>query len=165
MGKIIIDASQYQSTKYIQEIWPCFLKSESGIEATANDTSIDANLTIDRPSLCIPVQEPKIVRSDAENFIERLWAYLTIQNLLDESNKKEEDSDEFYATPLETTTLTFDEEDNSTTINPEKEKTAKEKAIDIALKYNFVTDVTSLVVKKPNEKSNNSTSETKPMIE
>merc|ERR1712038_445330 len=100
-----------------------------------------------------------------ENFIERLWAYLTIQNLLDESNKKVEDSDEFYATPLETTTLTIDEEDNSTSIIPEKEKTEKEKAIDIALKYNFVTDVTSLVVKKPNEKTNNSTSEAKPMIE
>merc|ERR1712038_1445078 len=63
------------------------------------------------------------------------------------------------------TTLTFDEEDNSTSINPEKEKTGKEKAIDIALKYNFVTDVTSLVVKKPNEKSNNSTTEAKPTIE
>merc|ERR1711899_364998 len=62
-------------------------------------------------------------------------------------------------------TSTFDEDDNSTSINPEKEKTEKEKAIDIALKYNFVTDVTSLVVKKPNEKSNNSTSEAKPMID
>merc|ERR1712165_589036 len=100
-----------------------------------------------------------------ENFIERLWAYLTIQNLLDESNKKEEDSDDFYATPLEATTSTFDEEDNSTSIIPEKEKTKKEKAIDIALKYNFVTDVTSLVVKKPNEKSDNSSSEATPMIE
>merc|ERR1712218_290424 len=105
--------------------------------------------TIERPSLCIPVQEPKVVRSDAENFIERLWAYLTIQNLLEESNKKEDNSDEFYASPLETTTSTFDEEDNSTSIIPEKEKTKKERAIDIALKYNFVTDVTSLVVKKP----------------
>merc|ERR1712038_543799 len=100
-----------------------------------------------------------------ENFIERLWAYLTIQNLLDESNKKVEDSDEFYATPLETTTTTFDEEDNSTSNIPENEKTEKEKAIEIALKYNFVTDVTSLVVKKPNEKSDNSTSEAKPMID
>merc|ERR1712223_2187272 len=163
--KIIIDASQYQPTKYVQEIWPCFLKTESEIEATTNDTSMDENLTIERPSLCIPVQEPKIVRSDAENFIERLWAYLTIQNLLEESNKKEKDTNEFYATPLETTTLTFDEEDNSTSIIPEKEKTAKEKAIEIALKYNFVTDVTSLVVKKPNEKSYNSTSEAKPMID
>merc|ERR1712018_1126296 len=41
----------------------------------------------------------------------------------------------------------------------------KEKAIDIALKYNFVTDVTSLVVKKPNEKSDNSTSEAKTTID
>merc|ERR1712038_1531652 len=63
------------------------------------------------------------------------------------------------------TTSTFDEEDNSTSIIPEKEKTKKEKAIDIALKYNFVTDVTSLVVKKPNEKSDHGTSEAKPMID
>merc|ERR1712038_2094764 len=127
--KIIIDASQYQPTKYIQEIWPCFLKSESGIEDTTNDTSIDENLTIERPSLCIPVQEPKIVRSDAENYIERLWAYLTVQNLLEESNKNEEDTDEFYATPLETTTSTPDEENDPNSTIPEKEKTKKERAI------------------------------------
>merc|ERR1711944_4895 len=40
---------------------------------------------------------------------------------------------------------------------PMREKTDREKAIEIALKYNFVTDVTSLVVKKPNEDPKNST--------
>merc|ERR1711868_182687 len=112
-----------------------------------NDT-----LVIRRPSLCIPVK-PKVVRTDAENFIERLWAFLTIQNLLDESAEKEEQS-YFDLSPITTTSPTIDiaEELNKTT--PIPEKSDREKAIDIALKYHFVTDVTSLVVKKPTEDKN-----------
>merc|ERR1711944_340470 len=46
---------------------------------------------------------------------------------------------------------------------PMREKTDREKAIEIALKYNFVTDVTSLVVKKPNENTKNSTDSLEPV--
>merc|ERR1719351_756648 len=118
------------------------------------DTPLHNNtLVIKRPSLCIPVK-PKVVKTDAENFIERLWAFLTIQNLLEESTRKEESSkDEYYWIPPETTTSSVDDLGKSNETLPEKEKTEKEKAIEIALKYNFVTDVTSLVVKKPNENS------------
>lgn len=55
--------------------------------------------------------------------IERLWAYLTVKQIL----QKRETSD------------------NKTQLTKE--------ALDIALKYAFVTDVTSLVVVKPNDTS------------
>lgn len=33
----------------------------------------------------IPNKRPAIPRSDAQNFLERMWAFLTIKNLLDET--------------------------------------------------------------------------------
>merc|ERR1719245_1707109 len=130
------------------------------------DTPLHNNtLVIKRPSLCIPVK-PKVVKTDAENFIERLWAFLTIQNLLEESNEKEENIDDYHYSPPLTTSPTIINDDKLEKINetiPEKEKSNKEKAIEIALKYNFVTDVTSLVVKKPNENTKNSTDSLEPV--
>jgi len=70
------------------------------------------------PFPCIPFPEIKI---RPVNFIERLWAHLTIEKLLD------------------------DKADNKELTEAER----KEEATDIALKYNFVTDLTSLVVVKP----------------
>ncbi|XP_053570494.1 inter-alpha-trypsin inhibitor heavy chain H3 [Bombina bombina] len=58
------------------------------------------------------------------DYIERLWAYLTIQQLL----KKR-----IYADPSEKQNLT-------------------EKALELSLKYKFVTPLTSMVVTKPEEK-------------
>lgn len=55
--------------------------------------------------------------------LERLWAYLTVKQTLDERELTEN-----------------------------KEELTK-KALDLALKYSFVTDITSLVVVKPNETS------------
>merc|ERR1719245_2105473 len=130
------------------------------------DTPLHNNtLVIKRPSLCIPVK-PKVVKTDAENFIERLWAFLTIQNLLEESNEKEENIDDYYYSPPLTTSPTIINDDELEKMNetiPEKEKSNKEKATEIALKYNFVTDVTSLVVKKPNESPKNSTDSIAPI--
>ena len=157
--RIIIDASQYLPTKYVQEIWPCYLKSETNVEDKMDAPLQNDTLVFKRPSLCIPVK-PKVVKTDAENFIERLWAFLTIQNLLEESNEKEEKIDDIYSMPPLTTSSTIINDDESEKMNetiPEKEKSKKERAIEIALKYNFVTDVTSLVVKKPNENHKNST--------
>ncbi|XP_018575269.1 inter-alpha-trypsin inhibitor heavy chain H3-like isoform X2 [Anoplophora glabripennis] len=67
---------------------------------------------------------PVVIRSATERpvtSLERLWAYLTVKQLLD---------------------------DRDSAANPEE---LSKKAIDLALKYSFVTDVTSLVVVKPNE--------------
>merc|ERR1712141_305433 len=77
--------------------------------------------------------------TEAENFIERLWAFLTIENLLDE---KEIDIETKEAV-------------NSQLVNDTKGvaddivKQREEKALKLALRYNFVTKLTSLIVLKP----------------
>ncbi|KAM6325229.1 inter-alpha-trypsin inhibitor heavy chain H4-like [Podargus strigoides] len=55
------------------------------------------------------------------NFIERLWAYLTIQQLLEKSISAQE----------------------------EDQKTLEEQALELSLRYSFVTPLTSMVVTKP----------------
>lgn len=67
---------------------------------------------------------PVIIQSATERpvtSLERLWAYLTVKQLLDERDSMP---------------------------NPEN---ITKRAVSLALKYSFVTDVTSLVVVKPNE--------------
>lgn len=67
---------------------------------------------------------PIIIRSAVEKpvtSLERLWAYLTVKQLLEERDSAE---------------------------NPEE---LTRKAVQLALTYSFVTDVTSLVVVKPDE--------------
>ncbi|XP_063224499.1 inter-alpha-trypsin inhibitor heavy chain H4-like isoform X2 [Bacillus rossius redtenbacheri] len=61
--------------------------------------------------------------------LERLWAHLTVRQLL-------EDSDALGGDP-----------DNTT----EKGEAARRRALQLALKYSFVTPLTSLVIVKPNE--------------
>jgi len=97
-------------------IHPCFL-----LRGDSNSTTPSPpGLVPIRP--CIPFSQPPI-RTRPVNFIERLWAHLTIEKLLD------------------------DKADNGNLTEEER----KNEATDIALKYNFVTDLTSLVVVKPAE--------------
>ncbi|CAG4963388.1 unnamed protein product [Parnassius apollo] len=69
------------------------------------------------------------VSRDRDNYLplERLWAYLTIQQLLDERH--------------------------ITDLSDDDEKSPAKKALALALKYEFVTPLTSLVVVKPNATS------------
>ncbi|KAB5536863.1 hypothetical protein PHYPO_G00112210 [Pangasianodon hypophthalmus] len=60
------------------------------------------------------------------DFTERLWAYLTIQNLLDKKDKG----------------------------SPEEKQNATAEALELSLKYNFVTPLTSMVVTKPETEEN-----------
>ncbi|XP_073682156.1 inter-alpha-trypsin inhibitor heavy chain H3a [Garra rufa] len=63
------------------------------------------------------------------DFTERLWAYLTIQELLDKKDKG----------------------------TPEEKGNATEEALSLSLKYNFVTPLTSMVVTKPQDETKNDT--------
>ncbi|PSN48670.1 hypothetical protein C0J52_04778, partial [Blattella germanica] len=76
----------------------------------------------------IPEPIPEIPTNHTPSSMERMWAYLTIQQLLEEDKAKD-----------------YNHEDKNQT-SPEKQK-----ALEIALKYSFVTPLTSLVVVKPNE--------------
>ncbi|KAM9443593.1 inter alpha-trypsin inhibitor, heavy chain 4-like [Clarias gariepinus] len=58
-----------------------------------------------------------------ENFIQRLWAYLTVKQLLEKE----------------------------VTLKGDEKEAAKKKALDLSLKYEFVTPLTSMVVTKPQE--------------
>merc|ERR1711923_674257 len=102
---------------FIDVIHPCLLlRGEGNTTTTARPT----DLTHIHP--CIPFPLPPTITRPV-NFIERLWAHLTIEKLLD------------------------DKADNGNLTEEER----KDEATDIALKYNFVTDLTSLVVVKPAE--------------
>ncbi|CAL8143934.1 unnamed protein product [Orchesella dallaii] len=104
-----------------------------------------------------------------DQFLERLWAYLTIQQLIEKDlaqlDTKSGDADpsenSIDATPaatpgdssVETTVLPVGPNtpaETSVVRNVSKTETPKERALRLALKYGFVTPLTSLVVVKPN---------------
>lgn len=101
--------------------------------------------------------EPEI-RKPEKGSLERLWAFLTIRQLLDKALAMEEEKDPWEPTtptpPIDTTTT------NSTLTmigglvpkEPTPPPTPKQKALQLALQYGFVTPLTSLVVVKPPEK-------------
>ncbi len=125
------------------------------------------------PDRCIPVPPPKPrdPRSEHENFIERLWAFLSIKEYLDEKPTATQERREELLQNVTTTPgpviLEEEEEEEEETVevldeetSPEKnateviyppKKTNRQKAIELALQYNFVTPVTSLVVTRPGE--------------
>ena len=90
------------------------------------------------PHLPHPNFDPQVKKSEAENFIERLWAYLTIENLLDEKVAKSE----IENMRTQGNNVTEEHLINITRGN-------EDKALKIALGYNFVTKLTSLVVIQP----------------
>lgn len=113
-------------------------------------------------------------------FLERLWAYLTIQQLIEKDlagntgEKPEENAGSTTISP--STTLASDETSKVTQVLPveklstsaaqNKTETPKEKALRLALKYGFVTPLTSLVVVKPNSSdvTNTESADAKPDV-
>merc|ERR1719510_1545017 len=139
-----VNGQSFESPDFNDVIYPCNYKGEDdqsdlheeenqGEDNDENQEEEDENVTehdIEGVQLrhihhCIPHPFPPAPQSPP-SFIERLWAFLTIEKLLDEKA------------------------DNKNMTEEERE----EKATEIALKYNFVTDLTSLVVVKPKSSSN-----------
>merc|ERR1712241_766885 len=110
------------------------------------------------PDRCIPaiIPQPIWKQSPTEIFMERLWAYKRINYLLADSTectKAISTHDEV----LENTTA-FSEErilliDLIDNVNKEEEETndCEDEATKLALKYNFVTDLTSLVIEEDDD--------------
>jgi hypothetical protein len=167
---VIIGQGQGMSSSYNQTIRPCELPPMPRPLPYGNDVE-DVNstlskwlnisnpyiptssnwLNISNPNVamyhpCIPLPKPQQPKSEAENFIERLWAFLSIENFLDEKLSKLE-IEKILLQNITNTTLE-DEMANQSKLN-------KEKALDLALQYNFVTKLTSLVIVKPDEKNVN----------
>ncbi|KAJ9587867.1 hypothetical protein L9F63_018701, partial [Diploptera punctata] len=102
------------------------LREDIDISLKGNVNAISINGTIAYNFEAIIIHLPPIIISHLSN-MERLWAYLAIQQLLDED-----------------TALDYDHNNKSLT-SPQKEQ-----ALQLALEYSFVTSLTSLVVVKPN---------------
>jgi len=99
---------------------------------------------------CIPFPSPRPREptSEAQNFVERLWAFKTINELLKKSDEEEKDAEAAGDDESDAVEEKMVEEEEIVSADPPK-KNSKQKALDLSLRYNFVTPLTSLVVTKP----------------
>merc|ERR1711988_2069078 len=90
------------------------------------------------PKRCFPIIAPQPIweQSPTESFMERLWAYKLINFLSDDKKNCSRGIDN-----------TLNDTENVTETNEEKNE-CEDEAIRLALKYNFVTDLTSLVIEE-----------------
>merc|ERR1712172_244354 len=98
------------------------------------------------PKRCFPVIVPQPIweQSPTEKFMERLWAYKRINYLSDDNKDCSKAIDNTVNDVLAENIPKADEEENE---EPEKNE-CEEEALRLALKYNFVTDLTSLVIEE-----------------
>merc|ERR1712193_335475 len=101
------------------------------------------------PKRCFPIIAPQPIweQSPTESFMERLWAYKRINFLSDDKKDCARGIDN-----------TLNDTENATEANVEKievteveeseKNECEDEAIRLALKYNFVTDLTSLVIEE-----------------
>jgi len=103
------------------------------------------------PKRCFPIippqPQPIWEQSPTEKFMERLWAYKRINYLSDNNKNCSKGIDDTINDVLAENIPKVDEEENE---EPEKNE-CEEEAIRLALKYNFVTDLTSLVIEENDE--------------
>merc|ERR1712165_592230 len=139
--EVIVDGESENNSRFTERLLICLrpIPILSPIEDQAYDQPIDgeeltvASTTIEdslpiplHPDICVPPPPPP-PRSQAQNFLQKLHAFLNIKQLL--KNQEEVSGDN------------TDEESN------------KAKALQLSLDNNFVTDLTSLVVVRPDEDS------------
>merc|ERR1712038_776019 len=103
------------------------------------------------PKRCFPVippqPQPIWEQSPTEKFMERLWAYKRINYLSDNDKTCSKGIDTTINDVLAENIPKVEEEENE---EPKKNE-CEEEAIRLALKYNFVTDLTSLVIEENDE--------------
>merc|ERR1712223_312563 len=103
------------------------------------------------PKRCFPIippqPQPIWEQSPTEKFMERLWAYKRINYLSDNDKTCSKGIDTTINDVLAENIPKAEEEENE---EPKKNECEKE-AIRLALEYNFVTDLTSLVIEENDE--------------
>jgi len=104
----------------------------------------------------IPIPQFEWKQTPTEKFMERLWAFKRINYLLDDQVECTKSIDDFADNEElpETTTESIETQAIDSESNEDR---CKEEAIRLALKYNFVTDVTSMVVEEEDEYVNKGT--------
>ena len=138
---------------------PCYpvAMPRNSLARISNETEYDDDSIMDMysnrmlyPMPCLPqppVYEESWQKSEAEEFMEKLWAYKRIHLLLDRKECGQYlDEPTYSQEPIDDYTEDVEENENCTN-----------KAIELAKEYNFVTKVTSLVVESNNEYIKNST--------
>merc|ERR1711936_700960 len=107
-------------------------------------------IDIERCFPYIPIPQFEWKQTPTEKFMERLWAFKRINYLLDDQVQCTRGIDEFADNEElpETTTNSSETQAIDSKSNDDK---CKEEAIRLALKYNFVTDVTSMIVEDEDE--------------
>merc|ERR1712062_684732 len=115
------------------------------------------------PTIPVPMPTPTWHQTETEEFMERLWAFKRIKYLL---NDKEDcraalrDSDDDLEVRETTTEVVFDyvdEEESSEEEEIKEENVCQNEAVNLAKKFNFVTDVTSMVVESNDDYINSGT--------
>merc|ERR1712156_379286 len=103
------------------------------------------------PKRCFPIippqPQPIWEQSPTEKFMERLWAYKRINYLSDNDKTCSKGIDTTINDVLAENIPKVEEEENE---EPKKNE-CEEEAIRLALKYHFVTDLTSLVIEENDE--------------
>merc|ERR1719195_2311794 len=104
----------------------------------------------------IPISQFEWKQTPTEKFMERLWAFKRINYLLNDQVECTKGIDELADNEElpETTTDSIETHGIDSESNEDK---CKEEAIRLALKYNFVTDVTSMVVEEEDKYVNKGT--------
>merc|ERR1712165_655154 len=114
--QVIVEAAGQGAESYHSSSSFCL----TGINPQENIIDDDASLLLPFPCIAIPDRP----RSQAQNFLQNLHAYLNIKQLLKRQDEVSENEDE---------------------------ESPKEKALRLSLSNNFVTELTSLVVVRPDE--------------
>ena len=110
--------------------------------------SDEINTLLIQPKRCFPIIPPRPIweQSPTEKFMERLWAYKRINYLSDGNKDCSKAIDNTVNDVLAEKNPKPDAEQNE-----EPENECEEEALRLALKYNFVTDLTSLVIEANDE--------------
>ncbi|XP_071439926.1 inter-alpha-trypsin inhibitor heavy chain H4-like isoform X2 [Hetaerina americana] len=136
--------------------------SSSGVAPAVSPPSLMHDIIIPHPKFPPPRTPEQEIRKPEPGSLERLWAYLTIRQLLDKDLADEEEKDPWEPTtpapPVDTTNTSNTLAVIGGIIGKEPAPlTPKQKALQLALQYGFVTPLTSLVVVKPPKKGVDST--------
>merc|ERR1711988_67474 len=99
------------------------------------------------PKRCFPIIAPQPIweQSPTESFMERLWAYKRINFLSDD---KENCSRGIDNTLNDSKNVTENVNETKEEVEESEKNECEDEAIRLALKYNFVTDLTSLVIEE-----------------
>merc|ERR1712223_942395 len=104
------------------------------------------------PDRCFPsiIPQPIWKQSSTEIFMERLWAYKGINYLLSDSTECTKAISN-YDKGLDSITAPSEEKNDEVNSDEEENTDCKIEATKLALKYDFVTDLTSLVIEEDDD--------------